>query len=202
MNIYVDMDDVLCETAAALCDIARREFNRHVNYSDVCEFDLQKTFSLSDAEMDRFRIISHQHETLISYPETPDAVAGVKSLLRKGHSIDIVTGRPASAHLGTEAWLRSVGLGDVAVTYVDKYNRADAFECGADDPPTVPFDELERRVYDVVIDDSPVALNRLASWHEALVLVFDRPWNRKFDLARNMRRISGWADVFKYIKEA
>ena len=46
--IYVDMDDVLCETAANLCRLAEREFGRHVDYADVFAFDLQKVFGLTD----------------------------------------------------------------------------------------------------------------------------------------------------------
>ena len=39
MRIYVDIDDVLCETAASLCGLAAREFGRHVAYEDVGVFD-------------------------------------------------------------------------------------------------------------------------------------------------------------------
>ena len=34
MRIYVDMDDVLCETAAHLCKLAACEFGRHVAYAN------------------------------------------------------------------------------------------------------------------------------------------------------------------------
>ena len=51
MRIYVDIDDVLCETAASLCEIVAREFGRHVAYEDVFQFDLQDVFRLTDEEM-------------------------------------------------------------------------------------------------------------------------------------------------------
>lgn len=202
MKIYVDMDDVLCETAIALCDIARREFGRSVDYRDVTDFDLQKMFSLSDADMERFRIFSHTNDALLSFSKTPGAIDGVKSLVASGHHVDIVTGRPASSHAGTEGWLEAAGLDDIAVTYVDKYNRSGIFEHAKDDPPTVSFEDLERRGYNVVIDDSPLALERLAKWSGSLVLVFDRPWNKAFDLAPNMRRVFNWQETLARIEEA
>jgi len=191
-RIYVDMDDVLCETAVTLCAVAEREFGKVVPYGEVRSFDLQKVFSLDDEEMARFREISHSEETLASYPVTEGAVEGVKALEAAGCAVDIVTGRPASAHRGTEAWLASAGLGGFGVTYVDKYGRAGCFAENPDDPPTITMEELRSRRYDVAIDDSPVVLRRLAEWTETRVIVFDRPWNASFPLAPNMTRVASW----------
>lgn len=195
MRIYVDIDDVLCETAVGLCEIAAREFGRRVEYGNVRDFDLQKVFSLSDAEMARFRELSHLAETLASFAITPGAVEGVRALVAAGHEVDLVTGRPASSHIGTETWLESAGLSALPVLYVDKYDRAGIFSHAADDPPTVSMAELESRGYGVAIDDSPLALAKLARWERTEVLVFDRPWNAAFHLAPNMERIRSWPDA-------
>ena len=193
MRIYIDIDDVLCETAASLCRLASQVFGRDVAYEDVREFDLQRVFGLTDAEMARFAVLSHAPEWLLNFPETSGAVAGVKALRDAGADIDILTGRPASSHVETEAWLSSVGLGDFNVEYVDKYARSFTRKPG--DPPTVPLADLLRRRYDYAIDDSPVILRSLAAWRETKVLVFDRPWNRAFTLAGNMIRVDGWKGV-------
>ena len=193
MRIYVDIDDVLCETAASLCGLAAREFGRHVAYEDVLDFDLQRVFGLTDAEMRRFAVLSHEPDCLRGFPVTEGAVAGLRTLRRAGAEIDILTGRPAAAHAATEAWLASVGLGDFPVEYVDKYGRS--FVRHPDDPPTVPLAELLARQYDFAIDDSPVILRSLAAWTSTRVLVFDRPWNRAFGLAPNMTRVAGWRAV-------
>jgi len=195
MKIYVDIDDVLCETAATLCAIAEREFGRIVPYCEVRSFDLQNVFSLNEAEMVRFRELSHSEETLLSYPVTDGAVDGVKALAAAGHDVGMVTGRPASAHRGTEAWLEAAGLGGFGVTYVDKYGRAGCFATSPDDPPTITLEELRARRYDVAIDDSPVVLRRLAEWTETRVVVFDRPWNASFPMSANMARVYSWRDI-------
>ena len=193
MRIYVDIDDVLCETAASLCGLAAREFDRHVEYENVRVFDMQQVFCLTDAEMARFAVLSHEPDCLKNFPLTEGAVEGLKSLRDAGAQVDILTGRPAASHQATEEWLASVGLGDFKVEYVDKYGRT--FARHPDDPATVPLAALLQRQYDIAIDDSPVILKSLAGWSDTRVLVFDRPWNRSFALAPNMTRVIGWKGV-------
>ena len=60
MNIYIDMDDVLCDTAGAYIDLAAREFGKHVAFNDIFSFNLQKSFGLSDEEYRRFFELGHQ----------------------------------------------------------------------------------------------------------------------------------------------
>lgn len=197
MKIYLDIDDVLCETARTLCGLAARVFGRHVRYEDVRAFDLQRVFGLDDGEMRRFADLSHARDCLMGYPATPGAVEGVRALRAAGAEIDLLTGRPAWAHAATEDWLASVGLGGLGVEYVDKYGRGGARRPG--DPETVPLAALLARRYDFAVDDSPVVLGPLAAWERTRVLVFDRPWNRGFPLAPNMTRVAGWADILAVV---
>ena len=123
MKIYVDIDDVMSETARALCILATREFHRHVVYEDVWQFNLQDVFTLSNEEMERFVQLSHSPDSIQSYAQVPGAVEGVKTLRAAGYHVDLVTGRPAFSSAATSAWLTSVGLPNEEVTYVDKYGR-------------------------------------------------------------------------------
>ena len=197
MRIYVDIDDVLSETARALCGLAAREFDRHVEYENVDGFDLQEVFHLTDEEMARFVKLSHAKECIEAYEEVPGAVAGVKALREAGHQVELVTGRPAFSAAATSAWLEEVGLLNENVTYVDKYNRH--FEAGENLPRTLTMAELAARRYDLVIDDSPVVLARLAGWSWAKVFIFSRPWNAKMKSADNMTRVQNWAEILERI---
>ena len=198
--IYVDMDDVLCETAANLCRLAEREFGRHVEYEDVFAFDLQKVFALSNDEMSRFMIASHAPGALLTHPVTPGAPEALRALRDAGHSVEIVTGRPAYAHGDTERWLAAAGIGDFPVTYVDKYGRDKSYAHNEGDPPTVKLDELLARKFDVVIDDSPQILELLSGWKDTRILVFSRPWNASFALSANMTRVGGWRDILAALR--
>lgn len=195
MKIYVDFDDVLCETAATLAELAAEIFDRHVDYRDIRVFDLQKVFSLTDDEMKLFRKLSHATSVLAGYPETTGAAAGIRALRDAGHEVDIATGRPAFAHKGTERWLEAHGLSDFNVLYVDKYGRTKDYPANPGDPATVTMDELRARGYDYCVDDSPSVLPALAEWTDTRVMVFDRPWNREFRLAPNMTRVMGWREL-------
>jgi uncharacterized HAD superfamily protein len=197
MRIYVDIDDVLSETARALCGLAAREFDRHVAYEDVDGFNLQDVFHLTDEEMARFVKLSHARECIGGYEEVPGAVAGVKALREAGHRVELVTGRPAFSAAATSAWLEAVGLSNEDVTYVDKYNRH--FEGGENLPRTLTMEELAARKYDLVIDDSPVVLARLAAWSWAKVFIFSRPWNVQMASAANMTRVRSWAEILERI---
>lgn len=196
MRIYVDVDDVLCETAAHLCELAAREFGRHVAYADVFQFDLQKVFGFSDADMRRFMLRAHEPDSILSHAVTPGAPEGVRALRAAGHAVEIVTGRPAASHAATAAWLAAAGLADFPVSYVDKYGRAAHYARNPGDPPTVPLDELLARRYDAVVDDSPAVLRHLATaWPATRIFVYDRPWNRAYPLAPNMTRVAGWPEI-------
>lgn len=196
MRIYVDVDDVLCETAAHLCELAARAFGRHVAYADVFQFDLQKVFGFSDEDMRRFMLRAHEPDSILSHAVTPGAPEGVRALRATGHAVEIVTGRPAASHAATAAWLAAAGLADFSVSYVDKYGRAAHYARNPGDPPTVPLDGLLARRYDVVVDDSPAVLRHLATaWPATRIFVFDRPWNRAYPLAPNMTRVAGWPEI-------
>lgn len=198
MRIYCDIDDVLSETATALCDLAERMFGKRVDYERVRDFNLQKVFSLTDEEMSRYTVESHAYENLFSYGEVPGAVAALKTLARLGHTIELVTGRPATSWRGTEAWLKKVGLEMFPVLYVDKYNRPAVHDPEA--PRRLSLEEFLARTYDVAIDDSPLALKLLEKWRSTKVFVFDRPWNRAYPLAANMRRVSSWNELLPILQ--
>ena len=97
MNIYVDFDDCLCETARYFADFAADFFGLNVPYEQIKYFNLQKSFSLTDEEYDEMMIRGHKPEVLLSYKETPGAVKTINSWIEKGHDVKIITGRPFSA---------------------------------------------------------------------------------------------------------
>ena len=48
-KIYIDLDDVLCETARAFIRLYREEWGREVVFEEISAFDLTKSFGLSNA---------------------------------------------------------------------------------------------------------------------------------------------------------
>ena len=59
MRIYIDFDDVLCETALAFTRIAKEMFGINVPYREVQFFNLKKTFDLTDSQYEELMKAGH-----------------------------------------------------------------------------------------------------------------------------------------------
>ncbi len=194
MRIYVDFDDVLCETARHLADLALEMFGRRVAYEDIEAFDLRQAFALSESEIDDLMEHAHRAEFLAGIAPVQGGVEAVRSMAASGHDLIVVTGRPASSHDGSSAWLRKHGLGQLDLVHWDKYGRA-APDSHGGHPRTLGLQEFDALCFDVAIEDAPAALDLLAPRRECAVIVYDRPWNRCYRASGNMRRAGSWADI-------
>lgn len=198
MRIYIDFDDVLCETARHLSDMARDLFARNVPYEAISVFNLKEAFALSDREIEDLMEQAHVAEFLEHLAPAPGGLEAVRALEARGHELAIVTGRPATSHDGSCAWLRKHGLAHLDVIYLDKYGRAPARPpSGA--PQTLSRDEFEKLHFDVAIDDSPTALDLLAHRTDCTVIVYNRPWNRQYAASPAMRRTDSWPEIVDLI---
>jgi hypothetical protein len=198
MRIYIDFDDVLCETARHLSDMARDLFARDVPYEAISVFNLKEAFALSDGEIEDLMEQAHNTEFLMRLTPTPGGLDAVRALEASGHDLDIVTGRPASSHDGSCAWLREHGLAHLDVIYFDKYGRAPAHPPGGG-PKTLSREEFEKLHFDVAIDDAPTALDLLAHRANCTVIVYNRPWNRQYAAPPAMRRSNSWPEIVNLI---
>ena len=110
MNIYVDFDDCLCETARAFSDIALEMFNIDVPYEKMRYFNLQMAFGLDDEQYDALLRKGHEPEVLLGFDETPGAVAVLNEWIEKGNNVSIITGRPFGSFEPSREWLDEHGL--------------------------------------------------------------------------------------------
>jgi len=198
MRIYIDFDDVLCETARALSDAAKVVFQRDVPYEEITVFNLQHAFSLSGDEIEQLMDLAHEVEFLAELEPAPGAIEGVRELLERGHEVVIVTGRPSYCHAGSVDWLARYGLENLEVIYVDKYGRAPKIlPQGA--PPMLSLDQFYELSFDVAIDDSPAALDLLTGLKECQMVIYSRPWNLSYQPSSEMTRCNSWAEVLSCI---
>ena len=198
MRIYIDFDDVLCETARHLSVLARDLFASQIPYEAIRVFDLKESFALSDAEIDHLMDHAHRTEFLTQLDPAPGGLEAIRALEAGGHELAIVTGRPATSHDGSCGWLRKHGLAHIDIIYFDKYGRAPV-NPPPGTPKTLSRDEFERLHFDVAIDDSPTALDLLAHRQKCTVIVYDRPWNQRYLATPAMRRSSSWPEIVNLI---
>ena len=98
MRVYIDFDDVICETAKHFCCIAKELFDIDLPYQEVQFFNLKKSFDLDDDQYEELMKAGHLPETLLAYEETPGASEIINKWVDEGHEVSIVTGRPFDSY--------------------------------------------------------------------------------------------------------
>ena len=195
MKIYVDFDDCLCETARAFTVIAERLFGKKVPYEEVRFFNLQTSFDLTDEEYEKMMIEGHLPEILLSYEETPGASKVLNEWMDQGHEVSIITGRPASSYENSRKWLDIHGLDRAKLFTLNKYGR-DSFIRKSDF--NLELEDYYKMKFDLAVEDSPMAFRFFDHLPDLKVMVFDRPWNREYELTnKNYTRCPDWEYIRK-----
>ena len=193
MNIYVDFDDCLCETARSFSALAEKMFGRNVPYENIRFFELDKSFNLNEEQYEQFMIRGHQPEALLSIDETPGSSSVINEWISRGYEVSIITGRPLSAYEPSRKWLDNHGLESVRLYCLNKYGR-DSFIKGSSF--SLELEDYYRMSFDYAVEDSPRAFPFFDHLPDLKVMVFDRPWNREVAFPNgNYRRCFNWEDL-------
>lgn len=193
MNIYIDFDDVICETARHFTKIAKEMFGIDLPYQEVQFFNLKKTFGLDDEQYDEMMKAGHLPDALLAYEETQDASRIISKWAEAGHDIKIITGRPFSAYEPSRKWLDSHNLENIPLFCVDKYGR-EIFkeECTF----SMTLEQLYSLSFDFAVEDSPAAFEHILHFKGCKTAVFDRPWNHNIVLPNDtFRRCANWQEI-------
>jgi uncharacterized HAD superfamily protein len=199
-TVYVDFDDVLCETARVLAQMLCTEFNKSVTYEQIDSFDLIKSFNLSEQETLRLFDMFHDRNILLQIPHIPGALDALRKWQNTGLCIHIVTGRPPTTHQATMEWLNKRNFTPDRLSFVDKYNRGHTHVDGVD---ILTLENLRHMPFALAIDDSPIAIDFLAENTETPIIVFDRPWNisiTKWDNHPSITRCHSWDAIRHYVQ--
>ena len=193
MNIYVDFDDCLCETARAFSDIALEMFNIDVPYEKMRYFNLQMAFGLDDEQYDALLRKGHEPEVLLGFDETPGAVAVLNEWIEKGNNVSIITGRPFGSFEPSREWLDEHGLKNVKLYCLDKYGRENFMK---NSDFSLKLEDYYKMKFDVAVEDSPTAFKFFNHLPDIKVMVFDRPWNKDAELpGDNFTRCYDWESI-------
>ena len=200
MNIYVDFDDCLCETARAFSDIALEMFNIDVPYEKMRYFNLQMAFGLDDEQYDALLRKGHEPEVLLGFEETPGAVAVLNEWIEKGNNVSIITGRPFGSFEPSREWLDEHGLKNVKLYCLDKYGRENFMK---NSDFSLKLEDYYKMKFDVAVEDSPTAFKFFNHLPDIKVMVFDRPWNKGAELpGENFTRCFDWESIRERVKNS
>ena len=199
MKIYVDFDDVICETARYFTILAKGLFGIEVPYQQVQFFNLQKSFNLSDVQYDELMRAGHIPHNLLAYEETVGASETINKWVGEGHEVFIITGRPFDSYEPSRKWLDEHQLERIPIFFVDKYGR-EIFN--KDCTYSLTLEKLYRMNFDFAIEDSPLAFEHVLHFNQCKVAVFSRPWNRLAELPNNrFVRCEGWQEIDRIFEE-
>lgn len=198
MNIYVDFDDCLCETARHFSGLAKDMFGTNVPYENINFFNLQKSFSLTDKQYEDMMAEAHKPEILLSYAETPGAADTLNSWVDEGHDVSVITGRPFNSFEPSREWLDRHGLGRIKLYCLNKYGR-DSFYQNTE--YSLELEDYYKMHFDIAVEDSPHAFKFFDHLPDLKVLVYDRPWNHNVELpGDNYIRCFDWNEIERNAK--
>lgn len=198
MNIYVDFDDCLCETARHFSGLAKDMFGTNVPYENINFFNLQKSFSLTDKQYEDMMAEAHKPEILLSYAETPGAADTLNSWVDEGHDVSVITGRPFNSFEPSREWLDRHRLGRIKLYCLNKYGR-DSFYQNTE--YSLELEDYYKMHFDIAVEDSPHAFKFFDHLPDLKVLVYDRPWNHNVELpGDNYIRCFDWNEIERNAK--
>jgi len=117
-------------------------------------------------------------------PVDPLAPGIVKTLIKKGHTVHVVSANKPEAKDSIEAWLFGHGL-DPRVVLIGRVSPG----------------EKVKLDYDLFIDDSPMFEEAMADVPEKLLILLDQPWNREVKEGKNIIRAKDWRDIQRILEE-
>ena len=197
-TIYVDYDDVLCETALGMTTLLRQMLGKTVAFEAIHSFDLKRSFDLSGADYAAFMDTVHTDAFLDSLQPLPGAAETLAEWQAKGHTIVIVTGRPPATDAASRRWLAAHNIPYASLIFVDKYSRSHPPIPGA---TCLAMDELLVMPFDLVVEDSPDMVTLLLNRHTARIALLDRPWNRRHLNSKpsdRLQRVRSWRNLQRY----
>lgn len=114
------------------------------------------------------------------------AVEGLQTLAADGHDLIVITHRPKQAVRDTLQWLSYLDMPFAGVHIMTQQERK----------------SLAEPQCDVYVDDKPENVEDMeANTNAKLVALFDQPWNQHFNPYGVIKRVVGWKDVVKRVRE-
>jgi len=194
LPVYVDLDDVLSETALAFLNILERDFGKTVPYEAITSFDLQEAFQLTQAEYDELFKIAHMPEEIIKLNPVEGSVEGITALSEKGYEIAIITGRLTSTYESTLEWLSLQNIPFDTFTFVNKYHRTEM-----ENHMAITLEELSSMEFSFAVEDSLKMAKFLSNHMDLHVALLDRPWNQALESNHKVSRHTNWDQLIQYM---
>lgn len=191
-RIYVDIDDVLCETADALRAVIARDFGRKVPFERIHSFNIGVSFDLTPEQVEQVMDTLHTPGFLRGLQVMQGALDVLTQWAASGYEITVVTGRPPSCYEDSEAWLIEHAIPYSSLVFVDKYSRTPAEQAAH---KCLSLKDFKKERFCLAVEDSADMTSVLVGEMGILTALFARPWNAHAAALAGSTRCHGWADI-------
>jgi uncharacterized HAD superfamily protein len=188
--IYVDLDDVLCETARFFLTIVERDFGKQVPYEKLTNFDVGTACGLNSHEREELYRTVHKPEALLELAAIAGAAEKLSQWRDAGYEIAVVTGRPPDSYEPSLEWLARNRIPYDPFFMVDKYGRYANWQ-----ENILSLEAFSSRRFSWAVEDSLSMANFLASRMDTPVTLLNRPWNRTTIDAELISRCDRWREI-------
>jgi len=188
--IYVDLDDVLCETARFFLTVVERDFGKQVPYDKLTDFDIGTACGLEPLEREELYRRVHEPDALLKLAAIEGAAEKLNQWRDAGYEIAIVTGRPPESYEPSLEWLARNRIPYDSFFLVDKYKRYTNRQ-----ENTLSLKAFSSRRFSWAVEDSLPMANFLASRMDTPVTLLNRPWNRSTNDPDMIQRCDHWHEI-------
>jgi uncharacterized protein len=177
MHIGIDFDDTLLDTRRVFVRILNRIHGSNHQLEDLHDYYLMNTFGCTSEYLES---VFTQHFEELHAPEPfPGVQSTIKQAQSRGHTITIITARPAIHMPPLHQWLARHSLpGDRVISASKSGEKA--------------LRAAEANI-DIFVDDNPRHALALAA-RGIRVLLLDRPYNRNCQ-DPNITRVPDWTSI-------
>lgn len=184
--IALDLDDVVLEFVAGVCETISRDFGVNVRPEDVTDWEFGKFLDQHIGYSWWEWLEDHAYVWGDKFKPVPGALGGIEKLRRAGHRLEIVTAKPPWAEDQLWTWLAK---------YKPRVHQV----------TIVPVEHISRKQdvtdADVLVDDK---YENAVEWARSgrPAILYNRPHNAKFDaIPEGVVRAGSWARVVEIIED-
>ena len=187
LHIALDLDDVVLDFVAGICDTVNRDFGSNIQPSDVNDWNFGQ-FIDKYIGRDWFEWLE-DHAWLWGekFKPVPGAIGGIEKLRRAGHYIEIVTAKPTWAEDALWTWLARYKPRVHRLTIVPLIEDGGAIPKSQATDADLLIDDRWENCLEWIADDRPA-------------LLYTRPHNGSRVPPQGIVRVHSWNHILSVIQ--
>ena len=179
LKIFCDIDGVIWDIMGVFIEIYNRIYKENIKYEDVDDWYFfpqdrwEVVYPLTLLEINKYSILE---EGISDFLFLLNEHNNVNMLTKEQNTIEVLKNK----------------LTELDIVEGKQYNTITKLDID---------DKKVNYKADIYIDDNPNIIKDMIDYPKRILLLFDQPWNQKYDVfnIKNVIRIYGWNDILIFI---